>query len=117
MINTFQTGQNICQFRNQLWGEILVEENAQRLSLTISAIGHVGRKCVYRWKIVFLEARMLFKNLLFTHPVSQPAEHIVDGNPHSTNARFTTALIRLDGNTRFRQRLLPHPIMAQNHLL
>lgn len=47
------------------------------------------------------EIREVAKNLIFSHARSEIGQHIIDSDPHATDARLSSAFARLDRDDAF----------------
>src|SRR5712692_5993202 len=54
-----------------------------------------GNACL---QIVAGEIRKIFEDLIFGHVGSQIFQHLIDGNSQAANARFSTALVWVNGD-------------------
>jgi hypothetical protein len=107
-----KSGNNVGQLPNQLWGEILVQQDAHGLAVAVGHIGHLCRKRVDRREVLFLEAGMFVENLFLSHTVREPAENVIYRDPHAANARLAVPFAGLDRDARMRGR--HNSIIAQN---
>ena len=58
---------------------------------------------------------MLVENFFLGHPMSQPAENIIHGNPHPANAWLTVPLIGFNGNAWVQRSHTSNLIIAHFH--
>jgi len=73
-----------------------VLHQAFTLTQEFGHISHLCRKCVDGREVFLLETRMLIENFILGHSMGQPAQNLIDRNPHPANARLAVPLIGFD---------------------
>jgi len=67
LVDAFQTRENVCEATLKLGGKVLIQEDAQFGSVTVSPIRDICGKRVHSGEIVFLETWMFLQNLFLRH--------------------------------------------------
>jgi hypothetical protein len=111
IIHALKCGNDIGQLPNQLRGQILVQQDAHGLAVAVGDIGHLCCKRADRGGVFFLEAGMFVKDFLLRHPVGEPAQNVVDRDPHAADAWVPVPFVGLDRDARVLGR--DNSIMAQ----
>jgi hypothetical protein len=99
--NVQRIWKEVVKQRDQLFGELLVEEQAHdsrcgnrlRSSLPLRRVGET------RPDVFAHQLRKILEDLIFGRPCCKIPEHVTDGNPSPTHTRLPEAHLRIDADS------------------